>query len=100
MKSSSNETGIDQLLSGYFRREMPSRWPAAPGNDTTVANPTWTLTSSRLLVGMSLVALLAIYVGLASFFPREQASGVNPGQPLIGQRPGLNKTSPVSDQRP
>ncbi len=105
MKTSPNETDIDQILGSYFRREMPSRWPAAPEAEvTTAAKHGWTLATSRFLVGMSLVALLAAYMGLATFFPRDTNAGLNPnGSGMIGHKPGVGKnapTPPVAESRP
>lgn len=97
MKTSPSETDIDQMLGSYFRREMPTRWPAAPETDITIApKHGWTLATSRALVGMSLVALLAAYLGLATFFPRDTNAGMNPnGSGMIGHKPGLGKTAPT-----
>lgn len=84
---------IDDLLRQYYRREMPRRWPAAPIGDAVVpVGRVSSLMESRFLVGASLVGLLALYLGLASFFPREHpAGGVPHDAPVIGQRPGPQK---------
>jgi len=96
MNSSSNGADIDQLLRSFFRRELPARWPAAPAGDiTTSAKPARSMASNRLLVGISLAALLAFYLGLAAFFPRENALGLNPSRaPLVGHRAIPGKTVP------
>jgi len=100
MNSSSNGADIDQLLRGFFRRQLPARWPAAPAMEsTTTARPARSMASNRVLIGMSLVALLAIYIGLATFFPRENAPGLNPNRgPLIGHRPVPSKSVPASPE--
>jgi len=89
--NSSNGTDIDQLLRSFFRREMPARWRAAPTPETTtVTLPARSMASNRVFVGIALVALLATYIGLATFFPRDNMSGLNPNRaPMIGQRPGV-----------
>lgn len=90
MTSIQNDDGIDQLLRSYFRREMPARFPDAPAVAVQSASPAWTMSAGRAIVGFSLVALLALYIGLSAFFPRELASGLNSnGQPQIGSRPGV-----------
>jgi hypothetical protein len=96
MNSSSNGTDIDQLLRSFFRRELPAHWPAAPaGDSTTIAQPARSMASNRVLIGISLAGLLAVYLGLAAFFPRENASGLNPsGAPLIGHRAVPGKSAP------
>jgi hypothetical protein len=103
MNTSSNGAEIDQLLQSFFMRELPARWPAAPALDvTTVAPAPRSMAPSRVLIGVSLVALLAVYVGLATFFPRENRSGLNPnGAPLIGHRALPGKALPApSEPRP
>jgi len=95
MNTTKNDEGIDKLLRSYYRREMPSRWPDAPRGDmTTVAAApvasSATMSAGRFLVGISLAAILALYIGVSAFFPREQSTGLNPNsQPIIGQRPGI-----------
>ncbi len=107
MKTSPSEPGIDHLLRTYFRSETPTRWPAAPTCEITTAaarNQAWTLASSRCLVGGSLVALLVVYLGLASFFPRDHAAGLNlNGATTIGERQKIGEkkaTPPVIDSHP
>ena len=103
MNSSPNGTDVDQILRSYFRREMPPRWPAAPTGDvTTAVKHGRTLATSRFLVGMSLVALLAAYLGLATFFPRDGGMGLNPNsRDMIGRKPSIGKTAPTPvEQRP
>jgi hypothetical protein len=99
MKSSSNGFDIDQLLRSYFRRETPKHWPLAPGVDEiTVARPEASKGPNRILIGISVTALLAIYLGVAAFFPRETAAGLSPNGSLeVGKRPLPPKTT---DQTP
>jgi hypothetical protein len=100
MKSSSNGTDIDQMLRTYFRREMPAHWPAAPrGEITTVAQPNSSMAKSRILIGLSLAALVMIYLGLASFFPRDNAAGLNVNGPMIGER-ATPKMVPAGPAKP
>jgi hypothetical protein len=89
MKPKSNGADIDQLLRSFFRRETPARFPGAPTVETyTVGRPAKSMVSSRLLVGVSVAALVVIYLSLASLFPREKTSGLNPNQaPQVGKNP-------------
>jgi len=92
MTSPRSNDAIDQLLRSYFRREMPARMPAAPHGEraTLPMNSATTLSAGRLLVGVSLAAIVALYIGVSAFFPREQSSGLNPNaQPIIGQLPKI-----------
>jgi hypothetical protein len=91
MNSPVTENDVDQLLTRFFRRETPARWPDAPlGPTVTRATSSWTLTAGRMLVGGSLIATVAIYAMLSGFFASEQKAGLNPnGQPTIGQRPKM-----------
>jgi len=100
MNSSSNGADIDQLLRSFFRRELPARWPAAPaGDNTTIAQPARSMASNRVLIGISLAALLAVYLGLAAYFPRENQMGLNPSRaPLVGHRAVPGKSVPASSQ--
>jgi hypothetical protein len=102
MKVSPSEAGIDQMLRSYFRRETPTRWPVAPSGEITVAaSQGKSLASSRVLVGMSLVVLVAVYLGLAAFFPRDNSAGLDPHRhPNIANRPGVGPNKPNVEPRP
>src|SRR4051812_25561680 len=95
MTPSQENANIDQVLRTYFRREMPARFPAAPGTSSPArfGSGATTLTASRLIVGASLVAMMLAYMGLSAYFPTQSSSGVNPNSgSQIGSRPGLSKT--------
>lgn len=70
----SKNVDIDGALSAYFKAQMPSAWPAwkAPtvGRWAPRHFNRW-LTLKRLAVAASVGALLAAYLALAGFFPRE-----------------------------
>lgn len=92
MTSPRNDDGIDQLLRSYFQGEMPARMPPAPHGEraTLPMNSATTLSAGRLLVGVSLAALVALYIGVSAFFPREPSAGLNPNaQPIIGHLPKI-----------
>lgn len=88
------DNGIDQMLKSYFRHEMPARFPAAPGTSAPVpTSGSWSLMSSRFIIGASLVALMLAYMGLAAFFPTSTSNLLNPNStPHIGQKTGIPKT--------
>ena len=61
-------TEIDEKLGRYFKREMPNPWPPCP----TPRAPTLSyLRITRWAVAASIGLLLAGYLALAGFFPRE-----------------------------
>jgi len=92
---------IDSLLRGYFQREMPKTWSPPPAGEVVsqaMASGTWLQASHRLLVGVSLVAMLLLYVALAPFFPHDHRDGrglLNPHDPVIGHRPGVTPKTPT-----
>jgi hypothetical protein len=65
---------IDGMLGKYFQAEMPNPWPAfrAPEEPSVLplARSRW-LTYSRIAVAACIAALLAGYLALAAYFPRD-----------------------------
>ena len=76
----SKNADIDGVLSAYFKAQMPAVWPAwkAPTARKSVPRNLgrW-LTFKQLAVAASVGALLAAYLALAGFFPREAAGKMN-----------------------
>ena len=87
---------IDGLLTVYFQAQMPNPWPDWQAPEAPHALPRrryrW-LTISRFAVAASVGVLLATYLVLAGFFPRE-ISGRLKNDPSrdIGRNPapGIN----------
>ena len=83
------EEKVDRVMRDYFKQEMRA-WPKAPETESTLANHAGSLMSSRLLVGVSLVAVILVYLGVATLFPRPTAGGLQPNQhPQIGHKAKL-----------
>lgn len=92
---------IDDLLTAYFKSQLPNPWPAwqAPPalnalNGTPRRRASW-LSYTRLAVAASIGAMLAAYLALAGFFPRE-ASGRLQQDPTrhIGHKAGVSTVQP------
>lgn len=101
MTTNSEDAGIDQLLRSYFRSEMPSRFPPAPGAVAPAPGnaSAWSMISSRFIVAVSLVALMLAYLGLATYFPTATTGGVNVnGSPMIGKTANPALVKPVTPQ--
>jgi hypothetical protein len=65
---------IDEVLRDYFRAEMPEPWPAWTAPPTTLRRATsW----SRWAVAASVGLLLAAYLALSGYFPREASERLN-----------------------
>ncbi len=83
------ETDVDRVLTSYFQSEMPKPWPEwqAPAANGPRRRSRW-LGLTRFAVAASLAGLLAAYLALAGFFPRE-APGKFHDDPSrhIGQNP-------------
>ena len=79
------EAKVDRVMRDYFEHEMRA-WPKAPETESTlVGRSVPSLAISRLLVGASLVAVILVYLGLATLFPRSTSGGLQPNQhPQIG----------------
>jgi hypothetical protein len=83
---------IDGLLSKYFQTEMPDPWPSFQAPEASSVLPMgrsrW-LTYRRIAVAACLAALLAGYLALAGYFPRETPGSLG-GDPSrnIGRNPG------------
>ena len=68
---------VDRLLTSYFQSEMPNPWPAwQPEAQTPPRRARW-LSLTRFAVAASLAGLLAAYLALAGFFPREAPGKLN-----------------------
>ena len=89
---------IDGLLTKYFEAEVPSPWPAfatpeVPGVLPVRLSP-W-LTFRRCAVAASIAALLAGYLALAGFFPREAPGRLNNDPSRnIGRNPQVQPLQP------
>lgn len=81
------EEKVDRVMRDYFEHEMRP-WPKPPETELTIASRSvGSLASSRLLVGMSLVAVVLVYLGVATLFPRPTSGGLQPNQhPQIGHK--------------
>ena len=81
------EEKVDRVMRDYFEHEMRA-WPKAPETESTLAGRSVpSLAISRLLVGASLVAVVLVYLGLATLFPRSTSGGLQPNQhPQIGHK--------------
>lgn len=63
---------IDQVLRDYYRAEMPEPFPACPTpRRASVPSRSWQV--ARWAVAASVALLLAGYLTLAGFFPRESS---------------------------
>lgn len=83
---------VDRLLTSYFQSEMPNPWPTwqAPETHTLPRRRSRWLSLTRLAVAASLAGLLAAYLALAGFFPREAPGkmDLNPSH-NIGKAPSV-----------
>jgi hypothetical protein len=83
---------IDEQLRDYFTSELPDPWPACPTPYERPARPTL-FSATRWVVAASIALLLAGYLMLAGFFPRETSRlDQNPGRDIgmkkgVGQQP-------------
>lgn len=79
---------VDRVLTSYFQAQLPKPWPAwqSPESGTLPRRSRW-LSLTRFAVAASLAGLLAAYLALAGFFPREAPGKLNddPSR-LIGQK--------------
>lgn len=82
---------VDQLLSAYFRAQLPQPWPALPPAPPRGA-PAQRRWSRQLLAAASLLLGLAGYLGLARLFP---PSPVMPAPPLPGVHVGEKPRTPA-----
>jgi hypothetical protein len=91
-----NNGDIDGVLATYFKSQLPSPWPAwnAPpeSNGLPQRRSSW-LSYTRLAVAASVGVMLAAYLALAGFFPREINGRINqdPGR-HIGHKAGVPAT--------
>jgi hypothetical protein len=76
---------IDEKLGRYFKGEMPNPWPPCP-TSRTVHTPSY-LRVTRWAVAASIGLLLAGYLALAGFFPRESTRLDQDPSRGIGQHP-------------
>lgn len=89
---------IDGMLSKYFHAQMPDPWPAfqAPEEPSVlpITRSRW-LTYTRIAVAACIAALLAGYLALAAYFPREIPGRLG-GDPdrNIGSNPGAKTVQP------
>ena len=89
---------IDGMLSKYFQAEMPNPWPTFQTPEGRSVLPIirsrW-LTYSRIAVAACIVALLAGYLALAAYFPREVPGrlGSDPDR-NIGRNPAVKTVQP------
>jgi hypothetical protein len=91
-------SGVDVLLRDYFQAELPHPWPTfqAPG-PMRASRPetTWSRNSTRLALAASVALLVAGYLTLSGFFPRQTApSGVQQVQPNIASKEKPSKAHP------
>ena len=83
---------IDEVLRDYYRTEMPEPFPACPTpRRSSVPSRSWHL--ARWAVAASVALLLAGYLALAGFFPRESSRLDNDGR-HIGQKHRLPAANP------
>jgi hypothetical protein len=82
------KTETDEKLGRYFKSEMPNPWPPCP--TPRVQTPSY-LRVTRWAVAASVGLLLAGYLALAGFFPRESTRLDQDPAGKIGQRPGQPK---------
>ena len=69
---------VDRVLTSYFQAQMPDPWPdwQAPEAQAPRRRSRW-LSLTRFAVAASLAGLLAAYLALAGFFPREAPGKLN-----------------------
>jgi hypothetical protein len=82
-------TETDEKLGRYFKSEMPNPWPPCPTPRPSNGLPHLRIT--RWAVAASIGLLLAGYLALAGFFPRESTRLDQDPTRDIGQRPGQHK---------
>ena len=82
-------TEIDEKLGRYFKREMPDPWPPCPQPAALRTRSYFRVT--RWAVAASIGLLLAGYLALAGFFPRESTRLNQDPSRDIGHRPTLEK---------
>jgi hypothetical protein len=81
---------VDALLRDYFESEMPRPWPAFKAPVTKA--PGWSRYSGRLALAASVALLVAGYLTLAGFFPKQPTpTGVENN---IGGHIGLKGNGP------
>ena len=73
-EDTTKNAGIDGVLTKYFQAQMPNPWPAwqAPETNGKLTRRSPWLNYSRWAVAACVAALLAGYLALAGFFPRER----------------------------
>lgn len=87
----------DAAYRDYFRRERPSPWPAPPTTDDAAtpasrsARSSGSLAKGRLSALVAVALLVAVYLAVASYFPRRTASSGPQSGPIVGHRPTPGK---------
>ena len=78
-KNDDAANNVDRLLTSYFQSQMPNPWPTwqAPETPTLPHRRSRWLSLTRFAVAASLAGLLAAYLALAGFFPREAPGKLN-----------------------
>lgn len=71
---------IDGLLTTFFKAQLPNPWPswqAPPAANGSLRRRSSWLSYTRLAVAASVGVMLAAYLALAGFFPREVIGRMN-----------------------
>jgi hypothetical protein len=95
---------FDELLTRFFRSEMPDPWPAVP--EAPPAEPRrqaparpWFRHSSRLALAAAVALFLIGYLTLASRFPAGNTNGGPSIRPELGNKDGIHHFPPKMDNR-
>ena len=99
------EGAVDGLLRDFFQAEMPHPWPAMRLSYTTPARRVgsfWSNISGRFALAASIALLIAGYLTLSGYFPRQQATtGVESLQEIgTREKPRKAAAPPVNEDTP
>ena len=82
-KNDEGRPNVDVVLHDYFQAELPHPWPTFRMPRTMRSESSWSRNIGRLALAACIALLVAGYLTLSGFFPRQPASNGTELQPRI-----------------